>query len=533
MVPDITMAIRADKNYYGMRIWCPQSHFEITETSYMYTTQFEYDERNADPYKKHDAPMILNGGEHMQIVSSEAFGEATANETATSRVDATTYFLMGGKVYMKAFTPGCHGNKKIGTRHCAVNAVGGEFPEFYLSGMFRSDFFNMTDNPHAYLDGGKFDVVAGAGMESVGGKNVTDGGNVTFKINNSWIDEFYGGGINASRPVTGNISITCDNSVVHKYCGGPKLGDMSSSKTITNNATNTVFDQFFGGGYGGTNNERVRIKDSGGKTAAPTNSNKTTAWNGEYGFQEFNPPRYTEGGYETEFEFEMLPYTSGSDQVVKRTYHYIASFSKTTVAPVINTMTDCTFNVNFYGGGNLGAVGGNDNATNVKSTLQGHTIVKGSAFGAGFSASIPTFKVHDRTTVVYPYQDDSGFLHEGKLDYGSTKYTWIHEIPAGWNKTPNISTNTDIIFEYPADSDEWYVYTTIPLTGLGTVNGNVELIIKDTSEIKGNVYGGGDASAVSGSSTVTLKGSAHVYGDVFGGGNRGAVNGSATVNIEQ
>ena len=525
MAPDITMSIRANTNYYGMRIWVPQGHFEVTETAYMYTTQFEYDERNAGQYAKHEAPLILNGGEHMQIVSSEAFGEANENANAGQRVDATSYILMGGKVYMKAFTPGCHGNKRIGTRHCAVNAIGGEYPEFYLSGMFRSDFYNMTDNPHAYLDGGKFGTVAGAGMESVGKKDETNGGNVTFKINNSWINEFYGGGINANRPVTGNISITCDNSIVHKYCGGPKVGDMSSSKTITNTITNTVFDQFYGGGNGGTNNERRRIYDSNGAVEAPTESNRTTVWNSSNNgyFNSFNPFRYDgNGAYETIFEFELLPDTRGNAKVVKRTYSYWASFAKTTVAPVTNTITDCTFNGNFYGGGNLGAVGGN-----VTSTLTGHTVVKGSAFGAGYSAAIPSFKVHDKSTVVFPYRDFAGFIHDGSLEYNPTEYTWIHDIPAEWNISPAPSTSKPTF----SHEGKWYCYTPEELTGLGAVSGSTTITIEGTTEVKGNVYGGGDMSAVNTNSNVVIQGSAVVAGDVFGAGNAADVEGAATVDV--
>jgi len=537
MVPDLTMAVRVDGNYYGMRIFCPQGHFEITETSYMYTTQFEYDIRAGSSsdwlkYQKNEAPLILNGGEHFQIVSAEScngtFQQASTNQTAIWRLDRTTYFLMGGKVYMKAFTPGTHGNSRLATRHCAVNAIGGEYPEFYLSGMFNADFYNMTDNPHAYLDGGKFGTVAGAGMESVGAKNETEGGNVTFKINHSWIKEFYGGGINANRPVTGTIDVTIDNSLVHKYCGGPKVGDMSNTKSITTNATNTVFDQFFGGGNGGTNNERKRIYDSKGGVGAPSSPTDSSPWNGSTGgFDSFSPFNYVDGGYETEFEFELLPYPSGSSNVVKRTYHYLASFARTTVSPVTNTITDCTFNGNFYGGGNLGAVAGPNDATApiVTSTLKGHTIVHGSVFGAGFSASIPSFRVHDKATVVFPYRDKSGYIHDGKLDYGSTYYTWINVVPAEWEISP-APTTSNPTFQH---NGQWYVYTTANLTNLGSVNGDVSLTIEGTTEVDDNVYGGGDQSAVEGNSTVTVQGSAKVGGSVYGGGNLGSI-GTYTVS---
>ena len=555
MVPDLTMAVRTSNTYYGMRIFVPQGHFEITETSYMYTTQFEYDKRSDNnKYDKHEAPMILNGGEHMQIVSTENFADATSGETATKRVDRTSYFLMGGNVYMKAFTPGCHTKRRTSTRHCAVNVIGGEFPEFYLSGMFNANFFNITDNPHAYLDGGKFGIVAGAGMESVGAKGETDGGNVTFKINHSWIREFYGGGINATRPVTGNISTTCDNSVIHKYCGGPKLGDMSNTKTITNIINNTVFDEYYGGGNGGTNLFRENQYD-GYNIPAPS-KDETDLWtNDSKGkFNSFTPLKYVANkGYHAEFEFELLPMPQGNTNTVPRTYLYYASFSKTTVAPITNTITDCTFKGNYYGGGNLGAVGGD-----VSSTLQGHTVVRGSVFGAGFSASIPSFPVHDKSTKIFPYRDYAGFIHEGSLDYkkyttaagehavGDTiYYTWINDVPDSWNISPKPSTSNPT-FEYPSGSGNWYCYTTESLDNLGAVTGDVSLTIEGTTSVGGSIYGGGEESGVDGSTEVTVKGGTigtegnggADYGNVYGGGKgkndnvtAGLVKGTTTVTI--
>ncbi|MBQ8989258.1 MAG: hypothetical protein IJ067_06175 [Prevotella sp.] len=543
MVPDITMAIRTGTTYWGIRNFCPQGHFEVTETSYMYVTQFEYEIRNDDnKYNKHEAPIILNGGEITQIVSTHKFSEATLDATAKARADRTSYFLMGGKLYMKAFTPGTHVNTRSATRHCAVNAIGGEFPEFYLSGMFRSDFYNMTDNPHAYLDGGWFGTVAGAGMESVGAKGETNGGNVTFTINHSRIHEFYGGGINATRPVTGNIDVTVNNSIIHKYCGGPKLGDMSNTKSIRTTATGTTFDQFFGGGNGGTNMLRENKYD-GWNIDAPTKTDYSV-WsaNDKGKFNNFIPFSYENNkGYQVEFEFELLPIPSGSDKTVPRSYYHYASFSKTMVAPITTTITDCTFNGNFYGGGNLGAVGGD-----VTTTLQGHTVVHGSVFGAGFSASIPSFPVHDKSSVNYAYRDFAGFIHEGSLDFlkytsavgehavGDTiYYQWIHEVPTEWGLSPAPTTsNANRYFEYPANSGKWYIYTTENLTGLGTVSGSATITVTGTSKVEGDVFGGGAQSGVNGNTEVTISGNAIVNGNVFGGGDQGVVEGSTKVEIK-
>ena len=587
MVPDITMAIRKSADYLGMRIICPQGHFEVTETSYMYITQFEYDKRNGDPYAKHEAPVILNGGEFFQLVSSELGNQSENNNPSTLSSwtgDRTSYFLLGGNLWMKAFTPGVHGNSIASTRHCAVNAIGGEFQELYLSGMFRTDFYNKTDNPHAYLDGGKFGIVAGAGMESVGGKNETNGGNVTFKINHSLIDEFYGGGINADRPVTGNINVTIDNSKVTKYCGGPKLGNMSNTKIITTNATGTTFDEYYGGGNGGTNLLRDRQYDAGAGVEAPTKTNHSH-WDGDAKFTAFTPFNYdADKGYQAEYEFEMLPRTSGNSKVITRSYYYWASFSKTTVAPITNTITDCTFNGNFYGGGNLGAVDSPTNSTDpaVSSTLKGNTVVHGSAFGAGYTASATTFQVHDKGTVVYPYRDNAGFIHDGSLKHSSIQYTWIHELPTG--VTASTSNPT---FEYEG---KWYCYTGTELTGLGTVTGDVSLTIEGNTVVMGkvvnvtidadgnkeitygaqtggvfgggdasgvvgntivkidasgqqttdgydyntyNVFGGGNKATVTGNSKVTLKNKSVISSNVFGGGNEAPVTGSSEVNIEE
>ena len=96
---------------------------------------------------------------------------------------------------------------------------------------------------------------------------------------------------------------------------------------------------------------------------------------------------------------------------------------------------------------------------------------------------------------------------------------------------------------------KWYCYTWNPLTNLGVVTGAVKLTITtsgsgesvigtESDPDTGNVFGGGDASAVintttpaNASTTVNISGNTQVYGDVFGGGNKGAVSGSSTVNI--
>ena len=63
-VVELGLAVRSNSWAYAIGIFVPQGHFEITETSFMRTTQFEYDGPNSDNNRvSGKSPMILNGGE--------------------------------------------------------------------------------------------------------------------------------------------------------------------------------------------------------------------------------------------------------------------------------------------------------------------------------------------------------------------------------------------------------------------------------------------------------------------------------------
>ena len=563
-VPELGLAIRTNTFAYAIGLMVPQGHFEITETSFMHTTQFEYD---AD-VNKTEAPLILNGGHFEQIVLRRG------------SKDKTSYIIMGGNFRMKRFTPGYHASNIQGgmVRHCVVNAIGGEYPEFYLSGIYKPDQATRdNDNPHCYTNGGYFGLMAGAGYEQVKG-------NVTFKIDHSIIGEFYGGGINGAKPVTGNIDVTINNSLVGKYCGGPKVGSMeyddngtTKYRTVTTNATGTTFGVFYGGGNGGTSYYRDPKYDN--TREFPTTDNEWKTNNGNYtpNFNAFNPLNQestpnaaydNSKGYHAEYEFEVFNASNGlksSDDVIRLYYHW-AQFGTTITGNVTNTLTDCIVTGDFFGGGNLANVMGN-----VTSTLKGTTHVCGRAFAAGYSASIPSFPVHNKSTVRFPNKDKSGNVDEqGSLDYyqdnGKDRmYTWCYKnssgtvfpegvvIPAGYS----VGAKQKSVFRYPdEDGGKWYVLTNVSLENLGSVSNDATLIIKGNSEIgtiaetdmdledgthvtagslipnTGNVFGGGDQSAVTGNTVVILREGATIHGNVYGGGNNGPVGGNSEVKIQ-
>ena len=140
-----------------------------------------------------------------------------------------------------------------------MSVTGGDFDNFYLTGLYQSQAAIYDDNAECYICGGRFGEVAGAVMEGIG---TSDGkGNVTWVIDHADIKNFYGGGISHAKPVHGNIHTVISNSHVDVFCGGPKFGDMETGRTVTTTATNCTFGTFFGAGFGGNSYNRFAPKN--------------------------------------------------------------------------------------------------------------------------------------------------------------------------------------------------------------------------------------------------------------------------------
>lgn len=514
-IVEMGMAMKEDGStqYYSLGCYRPYGHFEMTETSLIHFGQFEFsNERTVD------SPIILNGG----IFDQYSKGTAGAKNAVDDKI---TYIILGGNVRMPSFTPGAHVNSNYtySTRHCAVNVLGGNIDYLYLTGNYNEGVTPNTDNPHCYIDGGRFKQVAAAGKEGING-------DVTFKINHSKILEFYGGSTmdlttgNNYKIVKGDINVTIDNSIVDKYCGGPKFGDMdyANSKTITTNATNTTFGVYYGGGNGGTSYVQLATGKDDGERIVP------------YGFKisGYNPGKYVDAssGYMADYDMEIVNTSTGTNSgtAVYRSYFFGAQFSATNTGSITNNLTDCKVLTNFYGGGNLGGVKGN-----VTSILDGTTHVYGSAFGAGFSATVPDVTIHNKDKIAPEINVNTGIITP-ESGGTSTTYTWT-------NKTTINGTSLTTGSPTAEDTDgRKYFYTTKPLDNLGAVSGEVILTITGNCIVDNDVFGGGDASAVNNttspgdaSTTVNISGNTQVLGNVYGGGNRGLVSGNATVNIRE
>ena len=543
---------------YNFGIMQPLNWFEVTNTALFRVTQMEYEHQN-----RVAKPLILHGGVIEQWVSGQSGGNG----------NQTTYIHVGSNVWFKEFHLGCHQDATLVTKHPPVSVTGGDYNEFYLTGLY-SAADNCDDNAECYINGGRFDKVAGTGIEGIGDASTHANGNIVWQIQNADIEEFYGGGINAAKPMQGSITTVISGSHVKRFCGGPKFGDMNQGKTVITTATDCTFGSFFGAGYGGNSYNRAAPGNFTGKANYSWNdwiagTVKGSINNGNYpggvtynGYKQDYISNF--GGVSTRFDYQFLPQSDNVNNVGRLFIDFV-NFSLATTHNVTSTLTGCTITGNFYGGGSLGKVDGN-----VTSTLTNCT-VRGSVFGGGYDATRPTVQVMSTAGFTTPpsYNTNTGAFIPAAEPYNSSiEYTWEH------SETVN-STETAI------DKTNHILYTTADLTTLGQVTGNVTLDITgntlveglavdyegnsaggsrggvfgggDASAVLGNttvtinatalqdgatynayrVYGGGNSAPVGGNSTVTLQGKTQVLDDVFGGGNEGEVGGNATVNIQE
>ena len=468
---------------------------------------------------KSDAPLILLGGVIDQFVS-----------TQSSKVDGhTIYIHVGGNVWINEFGMGTHSDGSQSTPHVPVSVTGGEYPGFYLTGTYKADATVSSDNAECYISGGYFHEVAGASLEKING-------DVRWQIYNADIDNFFGGGINDAKPITGNITTDIYNSYVKLFCGGPKFGNMQGGKKVTTNAEGCTFGKFFGAGYGGTSIAKKKYYDL-----------DTYNWSTLQGYYTTDRGKYFNGtttgasqtsgkdygkkgpGVATDFGYEFFVWSTGTTGA--RFFVNFAAFSLAQCNDVSSTLKKCTVETNFYGGGNLGKVVGT-----ATSKLEDCT-VKGSVYGAGYSASLPTVEVRDAGFTKDPnYNSQSGMFEPGVFS-GTTTFTWQNAAAAGKTLTNGQSGS---------DLSNHILYTNTVLTGLGEVAKAV-LSIDGTTTVLESVYGGGEESGVGGDTEVkvtggtigtTGKGGAE-YGNVYGGGKgsirdvrHGLVKGNTKVKIE-
>ena len=507
-------------NVRNFTIFKTRGWFETTNTCLVYSNQVEYENQDGVT-KMSNSPLILQGGDFEQFVSTQS----------KSVSGNTNYIHVGGNVHIQSFGLGTHGDGSQSTPHKPVSVTGGAYDEFYLTGTYNQDAAITDDDAECYISGGYFKEAAGACQEQIGKSGGTNKGNVHWQIYNADMDAFYGGGINAARPVQGNVTVDIFNSHVTLYCGGPKFGDMQPGKKVTTNAEGCVFGKYFGGGYGGTSYSRKKYYDE-------QNTN-WSSWSTQY---TNDRGKYFDGittnavqakygkkgvGVATDFDYEFFVWSTGGTG--GRFYVKFASFSLATCNDVESNLKGCTVEQDFYGGGSYGEVKGK--ATSV---IDDCTVL-GNVFGGGYSAQLPKINVRNEVFIKVPnFNKYSGMFEPAEVSTSMTECDWEMASEVGITLRNNQS-GSHLTGDAP-----YYVCTDVDLHNLGKV-GETDLTVKGNTSVAGNVFGGGDESAISASATATGNTKVTIEKNdnnetptisyVYGGGNTADVDGSTEVDM--
>lgn len=468
-----------DYKYNSIGIYHPKGHFEVTETSCAQFTEFEYNEgRNTV------APLILMNSMVDQIVSAHY-----------ASVTTTNYVILGGHLWMKAYTPGCHTDGDNTTTFAPVSVLGGDYEAFYLTGMFDAERSNGVTGPgRIYTNGGRMKSYASSYQEQLDG-------DVFAKFDHSVVWEFYGGGVNASRPVKGDINVVINHSMVSQYVGGPKFGYVQSGKKVETKATGTVFGYYYGASYGGTSLRKPKPNDATGATYDYNWVNDN--------FNLIRLSRSNNNELLTGYQIEFFSYAGGRTPE-RRLYQEWASLSLSTTRKTRSVLDSCYVKHDYFGGGRLGKVEPQDTLVSIIS----NSLIDGNAYGGGFSASIPTHQVMKAAVAsdMPTYNGNTGIY--SAITYPETEeYTWTNERLTNY-----------------FDQDRKLLRTSEPLGDLGKVDGNTFIQVENT-HVKGHVFGGGFGSEVTGNTEVVILGSSVIEKNVYGGGNAAEVGGDTRVVI--
>ncbi len=491
--PGIAMASYTRGGYLAaIGIIHAKGWLEITETCTLSTTEFEF----RPAYFNQPAPVIFNGGIYEKILMT------STNEYATPTTNLQ-YTKIGGKAYIIDLNMGRKNSIPASTtiELKPLNVSGGEIINCHLTGETHNG--TTSGNVYFWCNGGYIHQFNGAYQEKVNG-------DIIVQIDHAVINEFFGGGADnaygSTAQITGDIDITCNNSYVKFFCGGPKFGNMAAGKTVSVDATGTTFDEYYGASYGGTALTKVSITETSPNFSGSADRTYQISWTGYTNARLENHYQY---GIGVDFDMDYFPYAGGNNRGNEKLYVYYATLSLAQTSDVTSTLTRCTINHDFYGGGCRGRVNGN-----VTSTLT-DCKVYGNVFGGGYTPQATKCNVYPADQPTYPiYKYLYGLFTKCIRTSPYEEFTWAQD-------TRN-----------HADASTKTLYTATDMSVMGEVTGNTQLTILGHSQVDGAVFGGGNESRVTGTTTVNIATTnTFAINEVYGGANKADVGGNTTVNI--
>ena len=369
----------------------------------------------------------------------------------------------------------------------------------------------------------------------------------------------YGGGYNFNATLYGNTNVNIENSYIKNnvFAGGYN-GNIAEDSNGNGGNTNlsikysSINGNIWGVGMGGTQSSTIQFDDSASNSTynwkttnfSPSDKFFNSGRNSYYkdakddwswskpatGFPflitDETSPYY---GYVCASTTKYISWTSNMADYLNfgryRTLYYLSlAYVKNNVNIKIDgsTIGDSTNGKgNIYGGGSIAVVYGDVDINISKSTVYGN--IYGGGDGTAKPEAITLYKPLEEENYVaptYTYNASTGNVSVKSESIQNSqllgKFNW--------------SNDKSLLEEDGIDYTNKLVYS--PNTeGLGSVNGDVKLNIINTN-VKGIVYGGGNAGTVIGSIDITVNG-VTINNNIYGGGYSGNVNGNITITIPE
>ena len=486
-----------------------------------------------------DVTMHIDGGqvgedvEDIGYVHGGGLGNATrvtgsVNMTIGSAVDAEDYVTIYGDVYGGSAQGKTNGNnsRTAGAVTNVTMNAGKIHGSLYGGGLGNNTYAADVYGPvQVTVNGGGIHSTHQDGSGAVYGCNNVNGApqsTVNVDINGTddpadgreyALDAVYGGGNKAGYNNTPVVKVhNCDNSIEYVY-GGGNAADVAGTD-VTIYGGNTI-GYVFGGGNGSVSaanvgNGGVDLKIRGGVIRHVFGGNNTRGTIG--GAINVNVNKQTEDGHAS-CPMKIGEVFSGGNMAASQagsiTIGCTGDFVEATGSDRYGYELEGIGDV--YGGANAANVTGN-----ISLTINGGIINR--VFGGNnFSGDI----IGTINVIINKTQGCGWYV--GYV-YGGGNQAAYTAPSVGY---PNVSVRNGKVtydvygggFGDPVDDSQ------------GKITGSTYVEIINHGIVGRNVFGGGNAAAVTNDTDVRLLGSARVYGNVYGGGNQGAIGGNTKVIV--
>ena len=486
-----------------------------------------------------DVTMHIDGGqvgedvEDIGYVHGGGLGNATrvlgsVNMTIGSAVDAEDYVTIFGDVYGGSAQGKTNGNnsRTAGAVTNVTMNAGKIHGSLYGGGLGNNTYAADVYGPvQVTVNGGGIHATHQDGSGAVYGCNNVKGApqsTVNVDINGTddpadgreyALDAVYGGGNKAEYTGTPVVKVhNCDNSIEYVY-GGGNAADVTGTD-VTIYGGNTI-GYVFGGGNGSVSaanvgNGGVDLKIRGGVIRHVFGGNNTSGTIG--GAINVNVNKQTEDGHAS-CPMKIGEVFSGGNMAASQagsiTIGCTGDFVEATGSDRYGYELEGIGDV--YGGANAADVTGN-----ISLTINGGIINR--VFGGNnFSGDI----IGTINVIINKTQGCGWYV--GYV-YGGGNQAAYTAPSVGY---PNVSVRNGKVtydvygggFGDPVDDSQ------------GKITGSTYVEIINHGIVGRNVFGGGNAAAVTNDTDVRLLGGARVYGNVYGGGNQGEIGGNTKVIV--